>query len=89
MAMFDFGNILYHRYKLENELDYVVNLYLDDEEEELNQYLKDNQFVMDVSQDDKMKTIYLKTNVTIFTPVLSQILGSPYRVDTSKTIYEG
>ncbi len=89
MAMFDFGNILYHRYKLENELDYVVGLYLDNKEEELNQYLEENDFTMDVAQDNAIKTIYLRTDISIFTPGLSQVLGSSYRVDTSKTVYEG
>ncbi len=89
MAVFDFGNILYHQYKMENKLDFIVDLYRNDQEEELEQYLQENDLVMDVAQESAYATLYIKQEIHIYTPGLSKILGSPYRIDATKTVYEG
>lgn len=89
MAVFDFGNILYHRYKIENQLDFIVDLYHEDEKEELENYLKENKLEMDVNQEKAYTTIRLKQDITLYTPGLNKILGSQYQVDAVKTLYEG
>ena len=35
MGVLDFGNILYQKYKLENSVDYITDLYKNKEEEDL------------------------------------------------------
>ncbi len=88
MGMFDFGNILYHRYKIENELDYVVSLVQEEKEADLDAYLEENDLVMDISSKEEGKTIHLKTSISIYTPGLNKILGKTYRIDATKTLYE-
>ncbi len=89
MAVFDFGNILYQRYELENHLDVISDLYKEEDTSGLDEYLKKNGLVMDVNKENKYQVISVKRKVSIVTPGLGKILGSPYSISTTKTLYEG
>jgi len=77
MAVFDFGNILYQRYELENHLDVISDLYKEEDTSGLDEYLKKNGLVMDVNKENKYQVISVKRKVSIVTPGLGKILGSP------------
>lgn len=89
MAVFDFGNILYHRYELENHLDLITSLYQDEKQNELDDYLDKHDLIMEVSREADYQVIYVKRKLSISTPGLGKILGDPYSISTSKTLYEG
>ena len=44
---------------------------------------------MDVNKENKYQVISVKRKVSIVTPGLGKILGSPYSISTTKTLYEG
>ncbi len=88
MAVFDFGNILYHRYELENHLEYIADLYKEDKQIDLDSYLSKNGLIMEVSRENDYQVIYIKKKLSISTPGLGKILGNPYPISTSKTLYE-
>lgn len=89
MGMFDFGNILYQKYKLENSVDYIVDLYRDSKEEDLEVYLDKNGIDMYTRFGDDYNTVELLKRVDIITPGLDLILGDTYKIRTTKIIYEG
>lgn len=89
MAVFDFGNILYHRYELENHLDVIADFYENEKEEELESYLDNHNLTMEVSKEVGYEVICIKKKISISTPGLSLVLGDPYSISTSKTVYEG
>ena len=89
MGMFDFGNILYQKYKLENHLDYIVELYKSDVEDDLEAYLDNNEIEMTTRLGDNYSIIELSKKLKIITPGLESIIGDPYVVKTSKVIYDG
>ena len=89
MGMFDFGNILYQKYKLENHLDYIVELYKSDVEDDLEAYLDNNDIEMTTRLGDNYSIIELSKKLKIITPGLESIIGDPYVVKTSKVIYDG
>ncbi len=89
LAVYDFGNILYHRYKLENNLEYIADLYMAGEDETLDEFLEDHHLTMDVAQDKNFETIYVKEEISILTPGLKNIIGDAYRIDATKVVYEG
>lgn len=88
MAVFDFGNILYHRYQVENQLDFIAGLYEDNNEEELAEYLDENNLVMEIDASMSYTVLRIKKEVSIYTPGLNKIIGDPYKITTTKTIYE-
>ena len=89
MAIFDFGNILYHRYQLENKLDSIADLYSNKEQNKLEEYLKKNHLTLDTNMEDGYTVLYLQEKVSVYTPGMNFILGSPCKIDASKVIYEG
>lgn len=89
MAVFDFGNILYHRYELENQVDFVANLYEEEKQEELDSYLSKHNLIIEVNRETDYQVIYIKKKISITTPGLGKILGDPYSISTSKILYEG
>lgn len=89
MAVFDFGNILYHRYRLENKLDSIADLYSNGDQEKLEEYLKKNNLVLNTEIENHYLTLSVREEISIYTPGLGVILGSPCKIDATKTIYEG
>ena len=89
MGIFDFGNILYQKYKLENSVDYIVDLYRDGKEEDLEAYLDNNGIDMYTRFGDDYNTIELLKTVDVITPGLDLILGDTHKIRTTKVIYEG
>ena len=89
MAVFDFGNILYHRYELENQVDFVANLYEEEKQEELDSYLSKHNLIIEVNRETDYQVIYIKKKISITTPGLGKILGDTYSISTSKILYEG
>lgn len=89
MGIFDFGNILYQRYQLENNIDYVVDLYNHGKSIEINDYINDNKLDLITDEKKEYKVFTLKKEININTPFINLILGKKYIVETSKVIYEG
>ena len=88
MCIIDFGNIIYKKYNLENHLDYVVRLYQDDKKHLIDSYADKNNFIVTQEDNNDTTTITIKEKIKINTPVLSNILKSPYTISISRDIYE-
>ena len=89
MGIFDFGNILYQKYKLENSVDYISDLYETDSNEDLEAYLENNDIDMYTRLGDNYAVVELSKSVDVITPGLNLILGNKVKIETSKVIYEG
>ncbi len=88
MAMFDFGNILLNKYQLENDLDYVCNLYESGKENEIISYTSPKKIQVDLQKTEHHVHVTLEKRVKLMTPGLSQVLNSPYRVSVERVLYE-
>lgn len=86
LGMFDIGNIIYKKYQLENNLDYIVDLYRVSKNIELQKYINSENITMDTTEDTEYTTITISKKITIITPGLSKILGSPYSITTDRVI---
>lgn len=82
----DFGKIIYEKYKLLNDLEIIKELYQQNNEIEMNQYLKKNHLNISYQQEDSYLTITIQKNISIITPGLNQILKSPYSLNESITL---
>ncbi len=88
MGVVDFGNIIYKKYQLENEIDYIADLYLQGKENDILSYAARKKMTVHYHQTEEMVTIDLEQRVSIVTPGLNQILGNPYLVKVSRVIYD-
>lgn len=87
MAVVDLGNVIYKKYQLENDLDYVVDLYRENKANEIKTYSNDNDFRVNIINNDETTTIELSKNVAIYTPILNIIMDNPYKITVDRVIY--
>lgn len=88
MAMIDIGNIFLKKYDLNNDLETVADLYTNSKTKELGVYLAANDLTLHDETHDGMITLTLKKNIKITAPLLSNVLGKNYEIETSKILYE-
>ena len=86
LAMFDIGNIIIKKYELENNLDTIVNMYLENKNEEVEYYVKtiDSKVKYDVGATHNVVTLSKK--VKVITPIVSQALGKSYEISAKRTV---
>lgn len=87
LGMVDFGNIIYKKYSLEEDLDVLVSLYQDDKTDEMNDYALKNNLGLNFLYEDGNTTIVVSEKFKINTPLLNKVLNSPYKIETKRVIY--
>ena len=88
VCMVDFGNLFYQKYQLENEIDYVCDLYLEKKENDIIGYANRKDFTVDYKKTGTSVRITLKKEISLSTPGLNQVLNTPYEVTVERVIYE-
>ena len=88
-ALIDFGNIIMQKYKLEDSMDTISELYMNDDTSGINSYLTDTGITASFEKQDKFTTIKLEKEVTINTIGLNNIIGNKYKISTDKIVYNG
>jgi len=88
MAIIDLGNIFVKKYSLENDLDVISNMYKEERYDGINNYINENNLSILYERDEEFIKINISRNININTPILNNILGKKYKIETSKVIYE-
>lgn len=88
MAILDFSNIFITKYNLQNDLDLIVELYKKNNQDDYNNYAYNNNIKLSITKNNNLTTIEISKKIDITTPILSQVLKSPYKISESITIYE-
>jgi len=84
----DLGNIIYKKYNLESKLDYVVDLYKNESEVKLNNYLNEENLNATINKKTSYTEVILIDNTKVSTPILKEIIGNNYKIEAKRTIYE-
>lgn len=87
MGLIDLGNIIYKKYQLENELDYIVDLYRENKADKINAYASGEGFKTNITNNGEITTITLYKSVTIYTPGLNLVMSNPYKIMVDRVIY--
>ncbi|MDD2435223.1 MAG: TadE/TadG family type IV pilus assembly protein [Bacilli bacterium] len=87
LSMLDFANVIYRKYHLENDLDYIVDLYRQAKTTEINIYAQSEEIRVDYQVVGDKTTVILYKNVDIITPGASLIFDDPYTVEVKRVIY--
>ena len=87
LGIIDFANVIQSKYKLESNLDMVVDLYKQARVVELEQYLLDEKITIDYEMDSTFTKIILKKKIDIITPGLNVLLNDPYEILVERVIY--
>lgn len=88
LGVFDYVNIQNKKYELANHLDYISQLYLNNETLKLNNYVKENNIIMDTDKNDTEVTITLTKAVNLVAPGLNIILDDPFIITVKRVVYD-
>lgn len=85
-GMVDFGNILYQKYQLENNLDTVVEFYRNDHQGKISDYSNKEEILTTIDEQADVVTLHVSKKVRVYTPGLNRVLHSPYQIETKRVI---
>lgn len=86
LGLIDFGNIIYKKYTLENDLEQIVNLVKRKNEVGINTYIKQNGITASIEPKTDTTSIILTKKIAINTPGLNKILGRTYQIEAKRVI---
>ena len=86
-AIVDMGNIFYQKYKLENDLDYVTELYKNGKVSDINSYVSSNDLKISYDNNGTETRINLLKSISLVTPGLKSVLHDPYEVKVKRVVY--
>ena len=89
LGVIDFGNIIYKKYTLENDLDTVVDLYQNDQAQAMNDYVTKNNLSLNIDSGEEYVTVSISKRVRVYTPGLGQMINNPFSIETKRVIYNG
>ena len=88
LGVFDYINIQNKKYELANHLDYISQLYLNDEESSLNQYIEKNNLIFNKTKVETETTLTLTKTIDLLAPGLNLILSDPFIITVKKVVYD-
>ena len=88
IALIDVGNIFLKKYELNNDLELIENMYQNESDEKIAAYVAREDIILDTQTENDLVTITLKKEIKINAPVLTNILGRKYKIETKKSFYK-
>lgn len=85
ISMVDFGNLLFQKYQLEKNLEYVSDLYLANDTNALEQEKQKLNIKTEETESYVKLTIQKEANLA--SPILRRVLGEHYQIETSRKLY--
>ena len=86
ISMVDFGNLLYQKYQLEQNLEYVSDLYLANDTNALEQ--EKQRLNVKTEEDGKYIKLTIEKEAKLSSPILRRVLGENYVIATSRKLYQ-
>ncbi len=86
IGIFDLFNIQNKKYDLENDLDYVTQLYITNKENEIEPYLNKNNITLEKNINEEYIELKLTKQVKLITPLLNKILENPTTISVKRSV---
>lgn len=86
LYIIEFGRITLKKYELESNMELITELYKDNKQEEMNNYINTNNIKVEITKNNKLTTIIIRKNIKTNMPLINRILGN--NIETKRTIYE-
>lgn len=87
LGMLDLGNIMYHKYQLSNDLDYISDLYIENKENDISDYANKQDIKYQIKKNNNKVEIIVSDSIKINTPGLNVILGNYYNISVERMLY--
>lgn len=86
LYIIEFGRITLKKYELESNMELIAELYKDNKQEEMNDYINTNNIKVEITKNNELTTIIIRKNIKTNMPLINRILGN--NIETKRTIYE-
>ena len=87
IGIFDLFNIQNKKYELANDLDYISELYINNKENEIEEYLNKKEILLTKIQNENFLELTLTKKVNLITPGLNKILENPFTITVKRSVY--
>lgn len=87
MTLIDVGNIFLNKYELNKSLDTITTFYQNGNKKELLAYSANEDIIFSESLNNHMTVLTIKKDIEINTPILSNIIGKKYTIESTRAIY--
>ena len=88
IGIFDLFNIQNKKYELANDLDYISELYINNKENEIGEYLNKKEILLTKVQNENFLELTLTKKVNLITPGLNKILENPFTITVKRSVYD-
>lgn len=88
ISVIDFGNIIFKKYSLENDLDTITDMYSKGDYINIDSYVSKRNIKISYEEEMEFININLSKNVKVASPMLNLVLGKTYEITTSKSVYK-
>ena len=86
LYIIEFGRITLKKYELESNIELITDLYKDNKQEEMNNYINANNIMIEITKNNELTTIVIRKNIKTNMPLINRILGN--NIETKRIIYE-
>lgn len=86
LYMIEFGRIILKKQQLESDMNLIIDLYEEKQQQELENYIINNNIEIDYKKQNNLTTIEIKQNIKSNVPLINKIIGN--NITTKRTIYE-
>ena len=86
IGVFDLFNIQNKKYDLENDLEYIKELYMNNNEDEINTYLNKNDITLEKNINGEFIELKLTRKVKLITPLLNKVLDNPTIISVKRSV---
>ena len=86
LYIIEFGRITLKKYELESNIELITDLYKDNKQEEMNNYINANNIMIEITKNNELTTIVIRKNIKTNMPLINRILGN--NIETKRRIYE-
>ncbi len=88
IGIFDLFNIQNKKYELANDLDYISELYINNKENEIAEYLNKKEILLTIVQNGNFLELTLTKKVKLITPGLNKLLENPFTITVKRSVYD-
>lgn len=88
IGIFDLFNIQNKKYELANDLDYISELYINNKENEIAEYLNKKEILLTTVQNGNFLELTLTKKVKLITPGLNKLLENPFTITVKRSVYD-
>ena len=89
LVIFNISYVYIEKYNLESDMETITDMYKNGDMKSLGAYTAKEDLRFNEKKTGNLTELKVSKNILISAPILNQVLGKDFKIETSKTIYSG